>query len=144
MTGKGCGLEFDLPRETAVRHTHDRVRTWSALVGTGGYFPNGGGSVNRRTTAFERAMPNVTMNYLDNRFEGEFYLGYYKVIRSEGGSDSGGVIKLWQSRRYESPGVGSGGWQGYLRLLALLGERRSTREQHVVDGGTSRTSADDP
>ena len=28
----------------------------------------------------KRSMPNVTMNYLDNRFEGEFYLGYYKVF----------------------------------------------------------------
>ena len=75
--------------------------------------------MNRRTTAFERAMPNVTMNYLDNRFEGEFYLGYYKVIRSEGGSDSGGVIKLWQSRRYESPG-------GRLRRVAGVPETSCT------------------
>ena len=62
------------------------------LSSRGGFFPNGGGSVNERTTAFEGAVPNVTMNYLDNRFEGEFYLGYYKAIRSEGGSGGGGAI----------------------------------------------------
>lgn len=59
------------------------------LSSRGGFFPNGGGSVNERTTAFEGAVPNITVNYLDNRFEGEFYLGYYKAIRSEGGSPSG-------------------------------------------------------
>jgi hypothetical protein len=32
------------------------------------------------------------MNYLDNRFEGEFYLWYYKAILSEGGSGSEGAI----------------------------------------------------
>lgn len=58
------------------------------LSSRGGFFPNGGGSVNERTTAFEGAVPNLTMNYLDNNFEGEFYLGYYKAIRSEGGSPS--------------------------------------------------------
>jgi hypothetical protein len=62
------------------------------LSSRGGFFPNGGGSVNERTTAFEGAVPNITMNYLDNRFEGEFYLGYYKAIRSEGGSGGGGAI----------------------------------------------------
>lgn len=55
------------------------------LSSRGGFFPNGGGSVNERTTAFEGAVPNITVNYLDDRFEGEFYLGYYKAIRSEGG-----------------------------------------------------------
>lgn len=55
------------------------------LSSRGGFFPNGGGSVNERTTAFEGAVPNITINYLDDRFEGEFYLGYYKAIRSEGG-----------------------------------------------------------
>jgi hypothetical protein len=59
------------------------------LSSRGGFFPNGGGSVNQRTTAFEGAVPNLTMNYLDDRFEGEFYLGYYKSIRSEGGSPGG-------------------------------------------------------
>ena len=62
------------------------------LSSRAGFFPNGGGSVNERTTAFEGAVPNITMNYLDSRFEGEFYLGYYKAIRSEGGSPGGGLI----------------------------------------------------
>ncbi len=62
------------------------------LSSRGGFFPNGGGSVNERTTAFEGAVPNITVNYLDDRFEGEFYLGYYKAIRSEGGPGGGGAI----------------------------------------------------
>lgn len=62
------------------------------LSSRGGFFPNGGGSVNERTTAFEGAVPNITMNYLDDRFEGEFYMGYYKAIRSEGGDPGGGAI----------------------------------------------------
>ncbi|WP_447979934.1 DUF6733 family protein [Candidatus Nitrospira bockiana] len=61
------------------------------LSSRGGFFPNGGGSVNERTTAFEGAVPNITANYLGERFEGEFYAGYYKAIRSEGGSPSGTV-----------------------------------------------------
>ena len=64
----------------------------SLLSSRGGFFPNGGGSVNERTTAFEGAVPNIIANYIDNRFEGEFYLGYYKAIRSEGGSGGGGAI----------------------------------------------------
>lgn len=56
------------------------------LSSRGGFFPNGGGSVNERTTAFEGVVPNLTMNYIDKYVEGEFYLGYYKAIRSEGGS----------------------------------------------------------
>ncbi len=48
--------------------------------------------MNEVTTGFERATPNVTMNYLDNRFEGEFYLWYYKAILTEGGSGSEGAI----------------------------------------------------
>jgi hypothetical protein len=63
------------------------------LSSRGGFFPNGGGSVNERTTAFEGAVPNITVNYIDKYVEGEFYLGYYKAIRSEGGSPSdGGTI----------------------------------------------------
>lgn len=58
------------------------------LSSRGGFFPNGGGSVNERTTAFEGFVPSVVMNYIDDRFEGEFYMGYYKAIRSEGGSPS--------------------------------------------------------
>lgn len=69
------------------------------LSSRGGFFPNGGGSVNERSTAFEGAVPNITMNYLDSRFEGEFYMGYYKAIRSEGGSPGGPVDCL-------NPGVG--------------------------------------
>ncbi|MGE3153197.1 MAG: DUF6733 family protein [Nitrospiraceae bacterium] len=71
------------------------------LSSRGGFFPNGGGSVNERTTAFEGAVPNITVNYLDRLFEAEFYLGYYKAIRSEGGSPSdGGPV---------CPPVGTGG-----------------------------------
>ncbi|HJU06259.1 MAG TPA: DUF6733 family protein [Nitrospiraceae bacterium] len=70
------------------------------LSSRGGFFPNGAGSVNERTTAFEGAVPNITMNYIDNRFESEFYMGYYKAIRSEGGSPSGTV---------NCPPVGTGG-----------------------------------
>lgn len=62
------------------------------LSSRGGFFANGGGSVNERTTAFEGAVPNLTVNYIDNHFEGEFYLGYYKAIRSEGGDGGGGAI----------------------------------------------------
>lgn len=61
------------------------------LSSRGGFFPNGGGSLNERTTAFEGAVPNLTVNYLDDRFEGEFYIGYYKAIRSEGGGPGGGA-----------------------------------------------------
>jgi hypothetical protein len=70
------------------------------LSSRGGFFPNGGGSVNERTTAFEGAVPNITVNYIDNRFEGEFYMGYYKAIRSEGGSPGGTV---------DCPPIGTGG-----------------------------------
>ena len=52
----------------------------------GGYRRSRGGSANERTTAFEGAVPNLTVNYIDKYVEGEFYLGYYKAIRSEGGS----------------------------------------------------------
>ncbi len=64
----------------------------SLLSSRGGFFPNGGGSVNERTTAFEGAVPNIIANYVDDRFEGEFYMGYYKALRSEGGSGGGGSI----------------------------------------------------
>lgn len=60
------------------------------LSSRGGAFPKGGGSRNERTTAFDGWVPNLTMNYLDSRFEGEFYLGYYKAGRKEGGSPGGG------------------------------------------------------
>jgi hypothetical protein len=36
------------------------------------------------------AVPNIIANYMDDRFEGEFYLGYYKAGRSEGGNVGGG------------------------------------------------------
>ncbi|MDF2457890.1 MAG: uncharacterized protein K0S79_306 [Nitrospira sp.] len=55
------------------------------LSSRGGTFPNGDGSRNERTTAFEGVVPNITMNWLSDKFEGEFYAGYYKSIREEGG-----------------------------------------------------------
>ncbi|HNK15313.1 MAG TPA: hypothetical protein PLZ20_12145, partial [Nitrospira sp.] len=36
----------------------------SLLSSRGGFFPNGGGSVNERTTAFEGAVPNIIANYI--------------------------------------------------------------------------------
>lgn len=62
------------------------------LSSRGGFFPKGGGSVHERTTAFEGFVPSIIANYIDDRFEGEFYLGYYKAIRSEGGDGGGGAI----------------------------------------------------
>ena len=62
------------------------------LSSGGGFFPNGGGSLNERTTAFQGAVPNSTINYLDTLFEGEWYLGYYMAIRSEGGSGGSRAI----------------------------------------------------
>ncbi|CAI4031279.1 hypothetical protein DNFV4_01705 [Nitrospira tepida] len=59
------------------------------LSSRGGAFPKGGGSRNERTTAFDGWVPNITVNYLDSRFEGEFYMGYYKAGRNEGGSPGG-------------------------------------------------------
>jgi hypothetical protein len=56
------------------------------LSSRGGTFPNGDGSRNERTTAFEGVVPSITANWLSDRFEGEFYMGYYKAIREEGGS----------------------------------------------------------
>lgn len=59
------------------------------LSSRGGFFSNGDGAPNERTTAFEGIVPSLTMNYLDDRFEGEFYMGYYKAIREEGGKAGG-------------------------------------------------------
>jgi hypothetical protein len=56
------------------------------LSSRGGVFPNGDGSRNERTTAFEGVVPNITANWLSDRFEGEFYMGWYKALREEGGS----------------------------------------------------------
>ncbi len=56
------------------------------LSSRGGVFPNGDGSRNERTTAFEGVVPNLTANWLSEKFEGEFYMGYYKALREEGGS----------------------------------------------------------
>lgn len=69
----------------------------SLLSSRGGFFPNGGGSVNERTTAFEGFVPNIIANYIDNRFEGEFYLGYYKAIRSEGAAEAAArsAVRAW-------------------------------------------------
>jgi hypothetical protein len=41
-------------------------------------------NVNGRTTAFEGIVPSLTMNYLDDRLEGEFYMGYYKSFKEDG------------------------------------------------------------
>ncbi|MCC6141314.1 MAG: hypothetical protein IT389_11965 [Nitrospira sp.] len=58
----------------------------SLLSSRGGSFPKGGGSRNERTTAFDGWVPNIIVNYMDDRFEGEFYMGYYKAGRNEGGN----------------------------------------------------------
>lgn len=58
----------------------------SLLSSRGGSFPKGGGSRNERTTAFDGWVPNIIVNYMDDRFEGEFYAGYYKAGRNEGGN----------------------------------------------------------
>ena len=47
----------------------------SLLSSRGGFFPNGGGSVNERTTAFEGAVPNIIANYIDDRFRGRVLPG---------------------------------------------------------------------
>lgn len=96
------------------------------LSSRGGFFPNGGGSVSERTTAFEGAVPNITMNYLDNRFEGEFYLGYYKAIRSEGGSGGGGAISCANPGGTNCLGPGPAGGRGtwdFLHYWGNLGVR---------------------
>jgi hypothetical protein len=98
------------------------------LSSRGGFFPNGGGSVNERTTAFEGAVPNITVNYIDKYVEGEFYLGYYKAIRSEGGSPSdGGTIcgPVGQGGGNclgAIPGGGRGTWD-FLHYWANVGYR---------------------
>lgn len=58
----------------------------SLLSSRGGTFPKGGGSRNERTSAFDGWVPSLTVNYLDDQFEGEFYMGYYKAGRNEGGN----------------------------------------------------------
>jgi len=60
------------------------------LSSRGGAFPKGGGSRSERSTAFDGWVPSITVNYLDTRVEGEFYMGYYKAGRNEGGQ--GGAI----------------------------------------------------
>lgn len=55
------------------------------LSSRGGFFPNGGGSANERTTAFEGVVPSLTVNWLSDKTEAEFYGGWYKAIREEGG-----------------------------------------------------------
>lgn len=60
------------------------------LSSRGGVFPNGDGSRNERTTAFEGIVPQVTLNWLSDKLEGEFYMGWYKGIREEGGSSGDG------------------------------------------------------
>lgn len=105
------------------------------LSSRGGFFPNGGGSVNERTTAFEGAVPNITVNYLDRLFEAEFYLGYYKAIRSEGEAPVTAALFVHRSGRgRELSRLDPRRWPRHLGLSALLGERGLPVEQHVVDG----------
>lgn len=59
------------------------------LSSRGGFFPNGAGSANERTTAFEGIVPSITANWLSEKVEGEFYAGWYKSIREEGGKPTG-------------------------------------------------------
>ena len=96
------------------------------LSSRGGFFPNGGGSVNERTTAFEGVVPNIIANYLDDRFEGEFYLGYYKAIRSEGGSGGGGATGcsgLVDTNCLGATQTGGRGTWDFLHYWANLGVR---------------------
>jgi hypothetical protein len=113
------------------------------LSSRGGFFPNGGGSVNERTTAFEGVVPNIIANYTDDRFEGEFYLGYYKAIRSEGGSGGGGATGCTGLVDTNCLGASQTGGRGTWDFLALLGECRNAREQHVVPRGALRAFVDD-
>jgi hypothetical protein len=102
------------------------------LSSRGGFFPNGGGSVNERSTAFEGVVPNLTMNWLDDRFEGEFYMGYYKALRSEGGkpgdpTNCSDLLHNGQCLGTRS-GVGAGGrgtWD-FLHYWANAGVRVNT------------------
>lgn len=59
------------------------------LSSRGGFFPNGAGSANERTTAFEGIVPNITVNWLSEKYEGEWYTGWYKAMREEGGAPTG-------------------------------------------------------
>lgn len=64
------------------------------LSSRGAFFPSGDGSTNERTTAFEGIVPQVTVNWLSDRLEGEFYMGYYKGLRKEGGGAGDGGRNL--------------------------------------------------
>lgn len=70
------------------------------LSSRGGFFPNGAGSANERTTAFEGIVPNITVNWLSEKYEGEWYTGWYKAMREEGGAPTGQTV---------CPDVGTGG-----------------------------------
>lgn len=102
------------------------------LSSRGGFFSNGDGSTNERTTAFEGVVPNLTMNYLDDRFEGEFYIGYYKAIREEGGkAGQPGAASCTQVGNTGDPnclntsgrGVGGRGSWDFLHWWASAGYR---------------------
>jgi hypothetical protein len=89
-------LEFDIGLNLTFL---DKRLSITPMIGTvhgqllssrGGAFPKGGGSRSERTTAFDGFVPSITVNYLDHRMEGEFYMGYYKAARNEGGQ--GGAI----------------------------------------------------
>ncbi|MGA6828630.1 DUF6733 family protein [Nitrospira sp. NS4] len=83
-------LEFDLGLNATFL---DKRLSITPMIGTvhgmllssrAGSFSKGGSNVNARTTAFDGWVPSLTANYLDNRFEGEFYMGYYKSGRTDG------------------------------------------------------------
>ena len=132
LARNGRGAELHVPRQAFVRDADDRVRAWQPLVVTRRVLSNGGGSVNERTTAFEGAVPNIIANYIDDRFEGEFYLGYYKAIRSEGGSGGGGATGCSGLVDTNCLGTSQTGGRGTWDFLPLLGQRRHAHEQHVV------------
>jgi len=90
-------LEFDLGLNLTFL---DKRLSVTPMVGTvngmllssrSGSFSKGGGQADGRTTAFEGIVPSIIMNYLDDRFEGEFYAGYYKSFKTDGNVPSNGV-----------------------------------------------------
>ena len=83
-------LEFDLGLNLTF---FDKRLSVTPMIGTvhgmllssrAGSFSKGGSNVDARTTAFDGWVPSLQTNYLDDRFEGEFYMGYYKSGRTDG------------------------------------------------------------
>ncbi len=96
------------------------------LSSRGGAFPKGGGSRAERSTAFDGFVPSITINYLDSRFEGEFYLGYYKAGRNEGGQGgaTGGTPNSMQcAQEIGACGSGNRGTWDFLHYWANAGYR---------------------